>query len=253
MKKLKAIFLSVIVILLFLSACNHNGSNETNPIETTEQTEVHTEPSKTIDIDNAYYYKNNNWSNGVDADNIKSEAYLTTGDLWPELETGDLFVYNNIMYGYNMYYNGTSWIKDESLNGWGCKIANTDTTGMIHIGTIAEINHVPVVSMSYAFANIQIPKRTTIIIVPDSVIDITGLMQDATLTSNINIYIHDNLQKYEEAFSCKYDTKERLEDGRYVYSHSKQIKLHGASLDFMINLAANSKLGNVTVSVDSIN
>lgn len=78
-------------------------------------------------------------------------AVYKAGDRFPsEVNTGDIYVYGDYEYRYNYTSNGGGgWYVDESHNGWGAKIIDTNKTE--YEPALASINGKPVNDLSFTY------------------------------------------------------------------------------------------------------
>ena len=102
---------------------------------------------------------------------------LTSGQEFPESPSaGDTYEYGDYIYKYNQYYNGSSWSKSTSQNGWGVRVKNTSKTTYGEI--ISEIAGQPVNTMSYTFNRCSF--LTTAPTIPNSVTDMSYTFKNCT-------------------------------------------------------------------------
>ena len=97
--------------------------------------------------ENGTYYKNSTYPH---VGQYPLATIYNSGTEFPQLETGDIYVYNGYEYRYNMEYGiEERWIINEELNGWGVKVL--DTTKDKYDAILTSINDKNIVSVDYTF------------------------------------------------------------------------------------------------------
>lgn len=92
-----------------------------------------------------------------DYDTAKKE-YID-GDAFPTPKTGDIYVYGDYEYRYNMKYGTTiQWHEDESINGWSVRVLNTNKEYYGEL--LTTINNAPVKSLYLTFYRCLEMKRS---------------------------------------------------------------------------------------------
>ena len=249
MKKIISVFL-LLSLLLSLCACGKNDSSITTPTDTTPPTESEvietTPPSNTLDVEESSYYKNNKWNQGIWFTDVVGEQCAEAGDEWPALETGDLFVDKLFMYGYNMRFDGEKWIKDETMNGWGARALSAEVPQKaISYDVCQTINQAPTVSAAYLLSGTTLSTYAKSMYIPETVTDITGLLCDAKLSTNITVRIFGIPTQYDSAFDVVPDIKKKVDED-VVYMCSKTISLYIAQdAELVMTITGETKLGNI--------
>ena len=134
MKKIFSLLLICCMILSLAACSKKNTTSDINSIEE-EFSNITKEEFIPIDLDvkdvvpkGATYYKQCTWDYAIKFLNLTLGEKLTEGDPLPEPKTGDVFVFDNLMYIYNAkMVDPLTGIKiDEKMNGWGVRWANTN-------------------------------------------------------------------------------------------------------------------------------
>lgn len=250
MKKIISALL-LLSLLLSLCACGNKPEVPDDPTTTTPptnetETTKPTQPSQTLDIEESSYYKNNNWDSGVYFTDIKGTQCAAAGDEWPALETGDLFVDKLFMYGYNMRFDGEKWHKDETMNGWGVRIADKSLAHKaITYNTCKTINKAPIVSAAYLLSGVKLSPYVKSMIVPDTVTDVTGLLYRSRLSTNISIKLFGIPEKYENAFDVMPDVKKTINNVEMYYCSNTISLSVGGDFEMIMKIASESLYGQV--------
>ncbi len=176
-------------------------------------------------------------------------ATYTAGQTMPTISDGDVFVYGDYEYRYNICYSYICFESNPSQNGWGVKVLDDTKT---EYGAILEnINGQPITNINWTFSMCTalttapaIPSSvtdmwstfdrctnlTTAPVIPSSVTDMQETFRDCTsLTGNIEI--NATPTSYD---MCFYDT-------------TQPITLSGTSTK-LAKLAATANNGNVKVA-----
>ena len=98
------------------------------------------------------YYQN---STSVGLQDYTGATVYNAGQNFPtEINTGDIYVYGDYEYRFNMNYGYGFWQEDTSLNGWG--VGALSSTKSEYEDILLSINNKDIKSMSYTFALCEI-------------------------------------------------------------------------------------------------
>jgi hypothetical protein len=198
------------------------GSNEslTNPIELTgksnklysiaavydkiivKQPEIgnntQTEHNKKIPKGGVYFVNVKPDNNGIYNPNKYTlyDAVYTEGETFPTPQIGDVYLYGDYEYRYNMSFIPGGWNKYENQNGWGVRVINE--TKSTYMDPLEKIANKPITSLMFTYA--WNSNLTTSPKIPDTVTNLDSTyLCCSSLTGTVEI--NGNLIEYNEMFN----------------------------------------------------
>ena len=133
------------------------------------------------------YYKN---KSNIGIGDYEGAIVYSSGMNFPELETGDVYVYGDFEYSYNMKASVPVWEINEEQDGWGVRVL--DDSKYEYDEILTTINGKNLVNMTNTFASALVKKSPSI---PITVTDMTATfyfscLEEAPIIPNsvINMY-----------------------------------------------------------------
>ena len=227
MKKFLSILL-IIVLSVLLVACS-NATNATNDTESDVSAVVVQNPDlNEIIPKGATYYKSCTWDYAVSLLQMKLGESLSGGQKFPTPQTGDVLLYDGMIYVYNAKMtNGVvgGFTIDESMNGWSVRFAGAigDIETVNFANTIADA---PVLCAPYFADGFNL--GATEIVIPDNMTDISYLLANAILTKDVHLFVN-NVPTNTEMCIDVTGLPESDEDGNMIFKVPYQIYVKGAT------------------------
>lgn len=211
MKKIILLLLSFLMILSMV-ACSVDGNKEENVESTNPTTQTTDDILDNVDKslivsdiipEGSTYYHNNSWEYAREIYDFQLGEKLTAGQKIPTLSTGDIFIHNNIMYVYNAEFKDDKiiYIKDENMNGWSARCFVNHQTKEIKI--LSHIQGKPVISMPYCFISQDLSSNFEKLIIPNTVSNISHLLDYCALNTNIIFEINSTPITYDKCLRFK--------------------------------------------------
>lgn len=246
---MKRILICIFVVLLILScsACKQQTElisvdNNTSNISTLNDNNI-----GNVIPEGATYYQGNYWSFAQKIIDFNLGTKLEAGSNIPDVQTGDIFVYNNILYVYNAHLTSpiSGFIGDDNLNGWGAAYA-LDTVEQ-DVVVVNSINGKPVVSVAHFFRGQKITENFKSITLPSNISDITGLFDSSLSEGPITLILNSTPDKFENCF--RVSGTPAVEDGKIIFTASGEIYIQGACSEEIKTKIAEEKTDGLTTYI----
>lgn len=197
MKKIVAILLCIIFVIS-IAGCK---SEEKEVLSNVESTTNVSEELTSLDVINKIpnggtYYQNNTWSFAYHITDFQLGTKYQAGDNIPDVQFGDIFIYENIIYVYNAHLTSSisGFVKDEQLEGWGA--AYVPDVSHKDIKILNSIGNKPVVSAAYLLSGKHLANDFNSVIVPVNVKDITGLFDSSFFEGTLHLELNSVPTKF---------------------------------------------------------
>lgn len=223
MKRILICILTLILIFTF-TACK-DKSNESTPIDTSSTPQTVGQNIVDVIPAGAIYYQGNSWSFAQKIIDFNLGTKLEAGQNLPEVQTGDILVYKNILYVYNAHLTSpiSGFIGDDNLKGWGAAYALDIVSEDITI--LNSIGGNPVVSAAHFFRGQKLTSEFKTITVPPNVTDITGLFDSSLQEGPVTLSLECTPTKY--ANCLRFAGTPIVEDGKVSFTNDNEIYIEG--------------------------
>lgn len=226
MKKIIAILLCILFSILLVScktAKNDVSSKVESQIVTSDQL-TSLDVTKNIPT-GGVYYQNNKWSFAYKINDFELGKKYQAGDTIPDVQFGDIFVYENIIYVYNAHLTSSisGFVKDETLSGWGA--AYVPDVSHKDIKILNSIGNKPVVSAAYFLSGKNLSNDFNSISIPANIKDITGIFDSSVFEGTMHLELNSTPTKFKDCLLFAGDPV--IKDGNVSFICNNNVWVEG--------------------------